>query len=77
MRTKYVWLGLFILGCLPAIGLRAEHAPQNTANGRPDALSFLDGVLKRYETAKTYHIVCGGVADQLRVKPTLGCVSSA
>ena len=37
-------------------GVRGECAPQEKSDARPEARSFLDGVLKRYATAKSYHI---------------------
>ncbi len=56
MRTKYICLALGVLGCLGGIGRVAKCEPQNTVTVHEDAHSFLDGVLKRYATAKTYHI---------------------
>lgn len=58
MRTTWVrvWLAGLILGCFAMVGPRVECTPQETGDARVDAYSFLDGVLKRYVTAKTYHI---------------------
>jgi len=57
---KTIWvpvrLAVLILGCFVTVGPGVECAQQETSDVRPDAYWFLDGVLKRYETAKTYHI---------------------
>jgi thiol-disulfide isomerase/thioredoxin len=56
MSTKHVWLGVAILGSLATVGLRSNRDPQNPSKTPVDAQSFLDGVLKRYESAQTYHV---------------------
>ena len=57
MRTmRSVTLTALLLGFFAIGAPRAECAPQETAEASPDAHTFLDGVLNRYETAKAYHI---------------------
>jgi thiol-disulfide isomerase/thioredoxin len=56
MRTKSVWLGCLALGFLAIGELGAQSAPQVSGEARTNAQTFLDGVLKRYSEAKTYHI---------------------
>jgi len=58
MRATWVrvWLTILTLGSFAMSGPRVECAPQETADAGADAHAFLDRVLKRYETAKTYHI---------------------
>ena len=38
------------------VGPEIRSVPQEAGDARGDAFAFLDGVLKRYATAKTYHI---------------------
>lgn len=58
MRTTWIriWLALLILGCAAMVGPRAELGPQEKGDAHGDAYTFLDGVLKDYASAKTYHI---------------------
>jgi thiol-disulfide isomerase/thioredoxin len=58
MRTTWmrVWLAVLLLGYLAVVGSETRSAPQEVGDARGDASAFLDGVLKRYATAKTYHI---------------------
>lgn len=57
MRTAWirVWLVGLILVFLAIAVPSVQNAPQG-GDVRADAYSFLDGVLKRYSDAKTYHI---------------------
>ena len=58
MRSTRVRVGLAVLmlGCFAVFGARGDRASKETGDARVDAHSFLDGVLKHYETAKSYHI---------------------
>lgn len=56
VRTKYAWLGLAIVGYLAMVANPSKSEPQNPPKTQVDAQSFLDGVLKRYESAQTYHV---------------------
>jgi hypothetical protein len=58
MRTTWmrVWLAVLLLGYLAVVGSETRSAPQEVGDAHGDASAFLDGVLKRYATAKTYHI---------------------
>ncbi len=58
MRTTWarIWLAVLLLGCLAVVGPETRSAPQEVGDAHRDAYAFLDGVLKRYATAKTYHI---------------------
>lgn len=58
MRTIWVrlWLAVVLLGYLAVIGPETRSAPQETGEAHGNAYAFLDGVLKRYSAAKTYHI---------------------
>src|ERR1700730_12035226 len=51
-----VWLAVLLLGYLAVVGPETRSAPQETVDAQRNAYAFLDGVLKRYSTAKTYHI---------------------
>jgi thiol-disulfide isomerase/thioredoxin len=50
------WLVPLLLGCLGVVGPETRATPQEKGDVRGNAFAFLDGVLKRYATAKTYHI---------------------
>jgi thiol-disulfide isomerase/thioredoxin len=58
MRDTWIrfWLLVLLLGCLGVVGPETGATPQEKGDARGDAFTFLDGVLKRYATAKTYHI---------------------
>jgi hypothetical protein len=58
MRTTWVrvWLAVVLLGYLAVVGPETRSAPQETVDAHQNAYAFLDGVLKRYSAAKTYHI---------------------
>lgn len=58
MRTTWIGarLAVLLLGCLAVVGTETRSAPQEVGDPHGDAYSFLDGVLKRYAAAKTYHI---------------------
>jgi thiol-disulfide isomerase/thioredoxin len=58
MRTTWgrVWLAVTLLGYLAVVGPETRSEPQETVDAHGNAYAFLDGVLKRYSAAKTYHI---------------------
>jgi len=58
MRTTWgrVWLAVILLGYLAVVGPETRSEPQETVDAHGYAYAFLDGVLKRYSAAKTYHI---------------------
>jgi thiol-disulfide isomerase/thioredoxin len=56
MRTRWIWLAAVLLGYLAVIGPETRSAPQETGDVHQNAYALLDGVLKRYSAAKTYHI---------------------
>src|ERR1700721_53650 len=56
MRTMWIWLAAVLLGYLAVIGPETRSAAQGTGDAHGNAYAFLDGVLKRYSAAKTYHI---------------------
>ncbi len=58
MRTTWgrVWLAVILLGYLAVVGPGTRSEPQETVDAHGYAYAFLDGVLKRYSAAKTYHI---------------------
>jgi thiol-disulfide isomerase/thioredoxin len=51
-----VWLVVLLLGCSGVAGSEPRSASQEAVDTQGDAYKFLDGVLKRYATARTYHI---------------------
>jgi thiol-disulfide isomerase/thioredoxin len=56
MRTAWMRVWLTLLGYLAIVGPETRSAPQEKGDAHGDAHTFLDAVLNRYATAKTYHI---------------------
>ncbi len=58
MKIRWIrlWLVVLLLGCSGLVGLETRGFRQEAGGPRGDAHAFLDRVLKRYATAKRYHI---------------------